>query len=85
MPSTGGWAAKGLRVATLGGALPHVCARRRGCSAHKQVGTIPAALATRSAPLPCPPRCSSRVYIVDGEGRAVGVVTPTDALRIVTA
>lgn len=26
-----------------------------------------------------------RVYVVDGEGRAIGVVTPTDALRLISA
>lgn len=38
---------------------------------------------THPSPTPNPTPCS--VYIVDDEGRAVGIVTPTDALRLVSA
>lgn len=61
--------------------------RRHDQAGHKQAVLVDSEIAARNC---CPKLLNlfmymCRVYVVDEEGKAVGVVTPTDALRLVSA
>lgn len=71
------------------GADPRSCAVETRCLV-SQAEHHPGQRASAADPGKPEPRCAAfswpcRVYIVDGEGQAVGVVTPTDVLRLLSA